>query len=329
MTEDWKFQVLHKNQIRSWTQREENSRLRDERKELQQSLEQQKQSDFVQLQDSIKERIQQERHREYIKTQEKIQLEKRHIEENKESYRIRREIEEEDREKEKERLECSQTLRSELLRQIGRNKSSKEKMLREKKELEALERKRLDHLLQAENIQRKYETEMSNSEKFDFSLAANNFRKIRTELNRDDNFAFLSEGWRLEKEKIEDKLNLKQKRKEINENCAKVNKEIMSSLDLGKNLGLTEKLREAERRLLWEKDYAKQLEEEKCRKQSGQVEYHSQISEQENQNSSYKKRAENYNDRLEEEMRRRYKHLQEIDDRETLQPIDRVHSLRK
>ena len=202
-------------------------------------------------------------------------------------------------------------------------------MLNEKKELECSERKRLDHLLKAENIQRKFETKMSSSDKSDFSVATNNFRRIQNELSRDENFSFLEEGWRLEKEKIEDKLNLKQKRKEINENCAKVNKEIMSSLEVGKNLSKIEKLREAERRLIWEKEYTKQMEEEKSRKQSEQVEYHSQISEQQSQNTSFKNIKENYNETLGQELRRRYKYLQEIDDREILEPIDRVHSLRK
>ena len=202
-------------------------------------------------------------------------------------------------------------------------------MLNEKKELECSERKRLDHLLKAENIQRKFETKMSSSDKSDFSVATNNFRRIQNELSRDENFSFLEEGWRLEKEKIEDKLNFKQKRKEINENCAKVNKEIMSSLEVGKNLSKIEKLREAERRLIWEKEYTKQMEEEKSRKQSEQVEYHSQISEQQSQNTSFKNIKENYNETLGQELRRRYKYLQEIDDREILEPIDRVHSLRK
>ena len=53
---------------------------------------------------------------------------------------------------------------------------------------------------------------MSNNEKSDFSEATNNFRKVRNQLDKDNDFFFLEEGWWQEKEKIEDKLNLNKKR---------------------------------------------------------------------------------------------------------------------
>ena len=199
-----------------------------------QSLDLQRQSDFVKLQDSIKERIKEQNYWEFLKTQEKIKTEKKHIEENKESYSIIRKIEKEDQERLREKQESSETLKTQLLRQIGRNKSRKQTMLNEKKESEALERKRLEHLLQAENIQRKYETKSSNSEQSEFTVATKNFRDVRKALERESDFTFLEEEWRLEKEKIKDKLNLNQRRKEINENCASFNREIMTGIQHNK-----------------------------------------------------------------------------------------------
>ena len=220
MTEDWKFQVLHKNQLKSVAQQEENNRVREERAESLQSRNQQKQSDFVKLQDSIKDRIQQENYSEYLRRQEKIRLENKHSEENKESYKIKREIEQEKNEREQEKKESSENLKLELLRQIGQNKVRKQKLLEEKKNLESFERNRLDHLIQAEDIQRKYETKMTNNETCEFNMSTRNFRKIQTQLERENNFAFLDEGWRQEKEKIQEKLNLNQTRRETDRICA-------------------------------------------------------------------------------------------------------------
>ena len=329
VTEDWKFQVLHKNRIQTSKEQEELARMRDERKLLLQSREQQKQSDFEKLQESIKERIQQEKYREHLRTQEKIEIENKHIEENKESYRIRREIDAEEKEKDKERKETSETLKNELLRQIGRNKSRKEKISNEKRELECLERKRLDHLLQAENIQRKFETKMSNNEKSDFSEATNNFRKVRNQLDKDNDFFFLEEGWRQEKEKIEDKLNLNKKRKEINVNCSNLNKEMMTNVEIARGQHEAEKVKEVERRLDWEAAYRRELEDDKSRRLSEQAQYHRQITDQRAHNTQFRNRDNEYNEILCEHVRKYQKYLQEIDDREGRDPLDRVHSLRK
>ena len=146
--------MLHKNQLKSGAQQEENNRLREERAEQLQSRNQEKQSDFTKLQDSIKNRIQQENYCEYLRRQEKIKIENKHSQENKESYQIRREIEEEKKEREQEKKKSSENLKTELLRQIERNKARKQKLLEEKKDFESFERKRLDHLIKAENIQR-------------------------------------------------------------------------------------------------------------------------------------------------------------------------------
>ena len=119
--------MLHKNHLRSGAQQEENIRLRDERAELVERENQEKQSDFVKLQDSIKDRIQQENYSEYLRRQEKIKTENKHNQENKESYKIRREIEQEKKEREQEKKESSEHLKIELLRQIERNTARKQK----------------------------------------------------------------------------------------------------------------------------------------------------------------------------------------------------------
>ena len=200
MTSDWKFQVLHKTQLRSGAQQEENIRLREERAELLQSRNQQKQSDFEKLQDSIKARIEGENYSEYLRREEKIMMENKHNQENKESYKIRREMEQEQKEREQERKECSENLRIELLRQIEGNKVRKQRLLEEKKDLESVERKRLDHLIQAENIQREFSTKLSHSENCEFSSASRKLRWFQTELERAENSVFLTEGWRGERE---------------------------------------------------------------------------------------------------------------------------------
>ena len=321
--------MLHKNQLRSGAQQEENNRLRDERAELLQSRNQQKQSDFVKLQDSIKNRIQQENYREYLKRQEKIRIENKHNQENKESYKIRREIEEEKKEREEEKKESSENLKIELLRQIERNKARKQTLLEEKKDLESFERKRLDHLIQAENIQRKFVSKMTNNENSEFNAATRNFRKVQTQLERENNFVFLDEGWRQEKEKIEEKLDLNQTRRELNLRCAAANKEKMANREEERTQREAARLGERERRLVWEEEYRAQLEEEKSRKLSQQAEYHSQISLQRGQNSLLRTRREEYDESLCDQVRRNQKYLQEIDERETRDPLDKTHSFRK
>ena len=320
--------MLHKNQLKSGAQQEENNRLRDERAELLQSRNQQKQSDFVKLQDSIKDRIQQENYSEYLRRQEKIRIENKHSEENKESYKTRREIEQEKKEREQEKKESSENLKIELLRQIERNKARKQKLLEEKKDFESFERKRLDHLIQAENIQRKFETKMTNKETCEFNAATRNFRKVQTQLERENNFVFLDEGWRQEKEKIQEKLDLNQTRRELNRSCAAVNKEKMASSEEERTQREAARLGEREQRLVWEKEYRAQLEEEKSRKLSQQAEYHSQISQQRGQNSLLRTRRDEYDESLCDQVRRNQKYLEEIDERETREPLDKAHSFR-
>ena len=328
MTADWKFQVLHKTQLRSGAQQEENNRLREERAELLQSRNQQKQSDFVKLQDSIKARIQGENYSEYLRREEKIRLENKHCQENKDSYKIRREIEQEKKDREQERKESSEHLKIELLRQIEGNKVRKQKLLEEKKDLESVERKRLDHLIQAENIQRQFATKLSHSETCEFSSAARKLRAVQTEVEREKNFVFLDEGWRQEKEKIQEKLDLTQTRREVERRCAAANQEAMARSEEERREREAVRLQERERRLGWEEEYRAGLEQENRRRLSRQAEYRSQISDQLQQNRLLTARREEDDQSLADQVRGHEKYLQEIDKRETRQPLDKHHSFR-
>ena len=84
-----------------------------------------------------------------------------------------------------------------------------------------------------------------------------------------------------------------------------------------------------QRRLDWEEEHRAELEEEKWRRASQQAEYHSQISQQRGQNSLLRTRREDYDQSLCDQVRRNQKYLQEIDERETREPLDKAHSFRK
>ena len=328
MTSDWKFQVLHKTQLRSGAQQEENIRLREERAELLQSRNQQKLSDFEKLQDSIKARIEGENYSEYLRREEKIMMENKHNQENKESYKIRREMEQEKKEREQERKESSENLKIELLRQIEGNKVRKQRLLEEKKDLESVERKRLDHLIQAENIQREFSTKLSHSENCEFSSASRKLRWVQSELERAENSVFLTEGWRGEREKIQEKLDLSQTRRDLARSCAAANRGAMGRSEEERTERRAVGLQEVERRLGCQEQYRAGLDQENSSRRSHQAQYRSQISEQRAHNSLLTTRRREYDQALEDTVRRNQKYLQEIDERETQQPLDKPHPFR-
>ena len=82
-------------------------------------------------------------------------------------------------------------------------------------------------------------------------------------------------------------------------------------------------------RLDWEGKLRAELEEEKSRRRREQAEYHSQVSQQRGQNCSLTARREEYEQSLFDQVRRNQKYLQEIDERETRQPLDKAHFFRK
>ena len=84
-----------------------------------------------------------------------------------------------------------------------------------------------------------------------------------------------------------------------------------------------------QRRLDWEEEHRAQLEQEKSRRTSQQAEYHRQISQQRGQNSLLKARREEEDQSLCDQVRRNQKYFQEIDERETREPLDKAHSFRK
>ena len=195
--------------------------------------------------------------------------------------------------------------------------------------MESFERKRLDHLIQAENIQRKFETKMTNNETSEFNVATRNFRKVQTQLEKENNFAFLDEGWKQEKEKIEEKQNLNQTRRDLDRVCAAANKETMARGQQERTEQEAARQEERERRLVWEEEQRARLEEEKFRVVRGQAEYHGQISQQRGQNSLLRARREENEESLCDQVRRNQKYFLEIDERETRQPLDKAHSFRK
>ena len=79
---------------------------------------------------------------------------------------------------------------------------------------------------------------MSNNENCEFNVATKNFRKIQTQLERENNFVFLEEGWRQEKEKIQEKLNLNQTRRETERSCALGKRTYLIRLDKSPEWGV-------------------------------------------------------------------------------------------
>ena len=96
---------------------------------------------------------------------------------------------------------------------------------------------------------------MTNNETCEFNAATRDFRKVQIQLERENNFVFLDEGWRQEKEKIQEKLDLNQTRRELNRSCAAANKEKMATSEEERTQREAARLGEREQRLVWEKEY--------------------------------------------------------------------------
>ena len=119
---------------------------------------------------------------------------------------------------------------------------------------------------------------------------------------------------------------------EVNEmppSLPSANKEKMAGSEEEKTRREAAKQTDQQRRLDWEEEHRAELEEEKWRRASQQAEYHSQISQQRGQNSLLRTRREDYDQSLCDQVRGNQKYLQEIDERETREPLDKAHSFRK
>ena len=202
VADDWKFQVLHKHKLKLENDQEEKLRLEEERRTIQENIENKKLDDHRQLQKNMQERIAEEQLQKRLKDEERIRIQQKHIEENKESYKIARDMEEDKTLELENKKKDKKDLSFDLLKQIGSNKSKLMKMMNNKRELESMERKRLEDLSLAQKMENVRKTNLLRSKVDDYIGANDSFKKVQHDLMKNSNFSFLDEGWRMEKEKI-------------------------------------------------------------------------------------------------------------------------------
>ena len=202
VADDWKFQVLHKHKLKLENDQEEKLRLEEEKRTIQENIENMKADNHRQLQKNMQERIAEEQLQKRLKDEERIRIQQKHIEENKESYKIARDMEEDKTLELEKKKKDKEDLSFDLLKQIGSNKSKLMKMMNNKRELESMERKRLEDLSLAQKMENVRKTNLLRSKVDDYIGANDSFKKVQHDLMKNSNFSFLDEGWRMEKEKI-------------------------------------------------------------------------------------------------------------------------------
>ena len=279
------------------------------------------------LQRSIHKRIEEEILHEKRKLEEKLKLEKRHLEENEENFKIKQKTAEEKEQESRNRKLFMSLHDQKLLEQINENKSRKEKNLAEKKEKEWLERNRLRGLLEAEKQEMNVKKTLRRADEDNFKDAKLQFGNVMREDSKNNNFSFLDEGWKIEKEKITDANNHQANRKQLYKDCANFNKNLMKEQSDNIVKEQNSKQTEIRDRLSWESQHKKDLDMMKVEKKDKQDTYFNQINNQLAQNRQFKTSRDNYdNDHLQHIFKHR-QYLKEIDLRESQNPIDNVNPL--
>ena len=325
---DWKFQVLHKHKLQLETDHEEALRLEEERRAIQENIENMKAESHRQLQKNMQDRIAEEQFQKRIKDEEQKRIQQKHIEENKESYKIARDIAHEkalDLEKKKN---DRNNLSFDLLKQIGSNRAKQMKMMNNKRELESIERKRLEDVTLAQKLENVRKTNLLRSKVDDFREANDSFKKVQHELMKNSNFSFLDEGWKLEKEKIIESNQKTEGQKQANKDCSAFNQKIRSELEELKTKAETIKEAELRDRGVMEKQLRLDLMREGTEKSRKQQNYRNDIEQQILRNAQNRKSRENYSNEQLAQIKNYQLHLDQVDRKESENPIDNSNPFR-
>ena len=322
MTHDWKYQVLHKSNVDREASNEDSLRLEVERSKLNSDLAVMKINEQLKLQQNIESRLNEEIHQRKLKLEEKLKVQKRHIEENEESNRIKREIEEEKEIVQNEMEIKKNTYKVNLLKQINSNFDTRTKLLNERKEKEKIERERLENICKAEQIEIKYMKGSKQKLNDNFISASEYIRNIQKSDSKRDNFSFLDDGWKMEKDKIQETNNTSEHRKQINLDCAEFNLAKLAEIQKINAKDQDIKGTELKDRLMWEAQLKSDLDQTKIDVKKKQDSYFSDISKQVQQTKNYQDLNQKYQEKQLQNLRNYQKHLISVDLRETQIPID-------
>ena len=142
MTNDWHFQVLHKAKLKAMNQQNNRVRSDEELLMIKNELKSIKEKEHANLLRNIASRLEIEKEQEIKINQEKIRIQNKHIEENKVSYKINRELDAEKDLQMQKRKEKTEGYRNKILEQIDGNAAKRNKLLQDRQAMETFERKR-------------------------------------------------------------------------------------------------------------------------------------------------------------------------------------------
>ena len=328
MADDWKFQVLHKHKLKLENDHEEKLRLEEEKRTIQENIENKKLDDHRQLQKNMQERIAEEQLQKRLKDEERIRIQQKHIEENKESYKIARDMEEDKTLELEKKKKDKKDLSFDLLKQIGSNKSKLMKMMNNKRELESMERKRLEDLSLAQKMENVRKTNLLRSKVDDYIGANDSFKKVQHDLMKNSNFLFVDDGWRMEKEKITESNNKTESQKQTNMECATFNQGLKSELEETKKKAEMAKESELRDRGVMELQVKQDLAREAKEKRNKQQNYRHDIEQQILRNAQFRKSRENYFNEQLAQVKNYQPHLEQVDRKESENPIDKSNPFR-
>lgn len=319
---------MHKHKLKLENDEEEKFRLAEERRAIQENIESMKMNSHRQLQQNMQDRIAEEQFQMRLKEEERKRVQQKHIEENKESYKIVRDMEEDKAIELEKKNNEKKSLSFDLLKQIGSNKSKLMKMMNNKRELESIERKRLEDVSLAQKLENIRKTNLLGSKVDDYKGANESFKKVQHEIMKKSNFSFIDEGWRMEKEKIIESNTKTESKKQSNKECSTFNEKIKSDLEELKNREELFKESELRERGVLEKQVKQDLVREGNEKRRKQQNYRNDIEQQILRNAQTRKARENYLNEQLAQIKSYQTNLDLIDRKESENPIEKSNPFR-
>ena len=215
-----------------------------------------------------------------------------------------------------------------LQNQIKNNKLQKEKRMEQREAEEKEERNRIVSLLEAKKHQNAYEQKEMLNEIINFKISRNNFKSVRNDITKDDDFAYLDNGWRLEETKAKEREIEKSRRSQINIDCFQSVKQQIAKNHSEKLEENEQKIAEIQSRHKWEKDHSELINNEKISEMQKKGYYRDAIQ---TQIRSDQKKIE-FDKHSEDEqcaaIRKEWKRFAEVDRKESEEPISKVHPSR-
>ena len=319
---------MHKHKLKLENDEEDKLRLAEERRSIEENIENRKLNDHQQLLRNMQDRHAEETLQMRLKEEERKRVQQKHIEENKESYKIARDMEEDKASELEKKNNEKKSLSFDLLKQIGSNKSKLMKMMNNKREMESIERKRLEDVSLAQKLENIRKTDLLRSKVDDYKGANDSFKKVQYELMKKSNFSFLDEGWRMEKQKIIESNNMTEIKKKSTMECSAFNEKIKSDLEEIKNREEMVKESELRERSVMENQVKQDLAREEIEKRSKQQNYRNDIEQQILRNAQTRKARENYLNEHLAQIKNYQTNLDLIDRKESENPIDKSNPFR-